>query len=430
MRTSEKPLRRRLAERATFGPSPATRAALRAEGAHGWLERQLRPEGISDVAAELRLEGLETLSLSPERAVAMAPDLKPGRDRAKRRMLQMRLRDMAHEQAAARVIRAVHGERELLEVMTDFWFNHFNVFARKGPVPLVLPQYERDVIRKHALGRFDRLLAATARSPAMLIYLDNVRSTREIGLFRKRGGLNENYARELLELHTLGVDGGYTQEDVVDTARVFTGWSIESRDRPVFRFRKLAHDSGRKTVLGEKVKGGGIDEGIGLLERLARHPSTARHVSTKLARRFVADDPPPPLVERMSRRFLETGGEIAQVLRELFLSPEFADPAHRKLKTPLEFAASAMRASDAETDGGPQTLFALFRLGEAPLHCRPPTGYPDRASDWLDAGAMLERISFSYGFAYGGIQGSSAGVHGPRAEKLALQLASPEFQWQ
>ena len=419
----------RLLQRATFGPRPGGESALRREGAEAWLERQLRPESIPDQAALVRLERLETLSLSPEMAVAGLPARGRG-DSAQRKMAQMRLRDMAQERAAARVVRAVHGERELLEVMTDFWFNHFNVFARKGPIPLVLGQYEHDVIRRHALGRFEHLLGATARSPAMLIYLDNVRSTRERGLFRKRGGINENYARELLELHSLGVDGGYTQQDVVETARVFTGWSLESRDRPVFRFRPMAHDAGRKRVLGQSVPGSGVEQGAWLLRRLARHPSTARHIATKLARRFVADDPPPQLVYRLARLFLESQGEIAILLRELFLSPEFADPANRKLKTPLEFTASALRFAEAETDGGRFMLLALFRMGEAPLHCRPPTGYPDRAAAWLDAGGMLERISFAYGFAYGGIDGTSSRVHGPQAERLALHLAAPEFQWQ
>jgi uncharacterized protein (DUF1800 family) len=248
----------------------------------------------------------------------------PSREDVRRFMkLGRRAREIARDVAGARLVRAAHDERGLREVMVDFWSNHLSVFALKGPVGGLLPHYAREVIEPHALGRFPDLLLASARSPAMLFYLDNWLSTAPGRVFRRgRGGINENYARELLELHTLGIDGGYTQDDVVQTARVFTGWSLESRRDPSFRFRPFLHDGGAKTVLGARVPGSGVEEGEALLERLALHPSTARHLARKLCARFVCDAPPPALVERAAQRYLGSAGEIRPVLREILLSRE------------------------------------------------------------------------------------------------------------
>jgi uncharacterized protein (DUF1800 family) len=242
---------------------------------------------------------------------------------------------------------------------------------------------------------------------------------------RGRGGINENYARELLELHTLGIDGGYTQDDVVQVARALTGWSLESRRDPVFRFRPFLHEDGAKTVLGARVEGSGIEEGETLLARLALHPGTARHLSRKLCARFVCDAPPAALVERAARRYLESRGEIRPVLREILLSPEFAHPANVKLKTPLRLFASALRAHAGETDGGAPALLLLARLGEVPWFARTPKGFPEEAERWLDPGSLLARMSL--GFALAGTR--LGGTRAPGGEAAALAIAAPEFQW-
>ncbi len=436
----------RLVDRATFGPRPGERARARGLGPEAWLEDQFRRARGPDPGLDLRLAAHPSLELTPEGMAGQDAfrDLRRGREpgsKEKRRMRQ-RLRQVAIDLAGARFVRAVHGERALLEVMIDFWSNHFSIFARKSRVAGLLPEFQRRVLERHALGRFDQLLLATASSPAMLVYLDNWNSTAPRGLARLaagKGGINENYARELLELHTLGVEGGYTQRDVEEVARVLTGWTLESRRRPVFRFRPRLHDTGTKRVLGRTIRGGGVEEGEKLLEQLADHPSTARHLSRKLAARFIVDDPPPALVDRAARTFQKTGGEISQVLRTILLSPEMADPAYRKLKTPLRFAASALRETDGETDGGRPVLAALGRLGEVPFFARTPAGFPEYAGAWADPGAALERMGFAFALAQGRLRGTWPGQSVPRgvppprglspAERLAVQLASPEFQW-
>jgi len=310
---------------------------------------------------------------------------------------------------AARITRAVASGRQLEEVMVDFWFNHFNVYAQKGAVRWMVPAYEREAIRPHALGRFRDLVLATARHPAMLFYLDNWLSTRADLVVPgganagRRMGLNENYARELMELHTLGVDGGYTQQDVIEVARCFTGWTI---DRPQqgggFIFRPLAHDRGAKRVLGQVIPaGGGQQDGERVIDILVRHEATARFIATKLARRFVSDDPPAALVERAAATFRRTDGDVRAVLATIFTSPEFwaADAYRAKIKTPLEVVASAVRALDGRivtgpgadaTDGGGVALAReVGRLGEPLYEAQPPTGYPDRAEAWVNTGALV-----------------------------------------
>ncbi len=445
----------RLLDRASFGPRPGDRGAIVQEGPEAWLERQLQPGQIPDPEVSERLERFPTRLLSPG-DLARGPemsDLPIARgarnpraaeppERARQRM--RRLREVGRQMAGVRVVRAVYGRRELQEVMVDFWANHFSVFALKGPLGAMLPHYERVVLRPHALGRFEDLLVAAARSPAMLFYLDNWLSSAEgsRGRGRRRSaGINENYARELLELHTVGVTGGYSQRDVVEVARTFTGWTLRSRRDPGFVFRGRLHDPGPKRVLGEAVRGDGIDEGEGLLRRLARHPATARHISQKLARRFVSDRPPEGLVSRLSEVFLEREGEIREVLRVLLLSPEFVAPEHRKLKTPLEFMASAVRVTAGETDGGRGVLSALRRLGEVPFLARTPAGYPDSVQHWIDPGAMLERIEVALALGAGRVSGTRLGAVYPTGvrtvapelpleRRSALTLASAEFQWQ
>jgi uncharacterized protein (DUF1800 family) len=318
------------------------------------------------------------------------------------------LKRSADQVAMAQLTRHVLSERQVEEVMVDFWTNHFNVFAQKGLVRLFAGDYVERAIRPNALGRFEDLLIATAKHPAMLIYLDNAQSVaaRE----GRRRGLNENYARELLELHTLGVDGGYAQKDVIDVARVLTGWSVR---RPKegglgFTFRKGAHDDGEKTILGERFPAGGNDEeGIRLLKMLAHHPATAQHLAKKLCARFVADDPPADCVETAARAYRNSDGKIGDVLRAIFDHPSFwqADNRGRKLKTPLELVASALRVLDARPDGSLKLAEVLARLGEPILRESVPTGYPEAEEDWASSGAMLSRMSFASMLASGELPG-------------------------
>ena len=419
--------------RLTYGPRPGEVDRVRRQGLRAWIDRQLAPSSIDDAALERRLAprpNRPAQSSSPQEA-----------RRAGRESVQAL--------AAEKILRAIHSERQLQEQLVDFWFNHFNVFAGKGRTALYIPQYERDAIRPHVLGRFRDLLGATAASPAMLFYLDNWLSVdsgaaerlAEVRMERRqraglapanadaqprRRGLNENYARELLELHTLGVDGGYTQDDIINVARAFTGWTIDRREtassapsrRPstgaapaadmmgdssaVFRFIPALHDRGVKRVLGQTIPaGGGIEDGLKVLDIVATHPATARHVATKLARRFVSDDPPPSLVNRAAERFLETRGDLRETVRTIVLSPEFFADAvrHVKVKTPLEFVVSAVRASGGEAFRGAEdprrVLRALQQLGMAPYMAQPPTGYDDTAEAWISPGALVTRMNIA-----------------------------------
>jgi len=437
---------RRLLARAGFGPRPGELEALRREGAEAWLARQLADPDPADPALGRRLARFPSLVAHswaelvgfemPERHRAVTPEM--------RRQLQERMPEIAREATGSRLVRAVHGSFGVREMMLDFWSNHFSVYAGKGIVGPLLPHYQTQVLRPNALGRFEDLLLAVAHSPAMLVYLDNRVSTAVRGGRRGRpvhGGINENYARELLELHTLGVDGGYTQKDVEEAARVFTGWSIRGRNQPPFVFSTVHHDRGRKRVLGETVRGEGVEEGENLLRRLARHPSTAHHISRQLVARFVSDAPPPKLVERAARRFLDSEGQIREVLATVLGSREFADPAHRKLKTPLRFALGAVRETGGSVDGRGGLIRHLARLGELPYRARTPDGFPEEARHWVDPGAMLERMNFAFSLSRGRVPGARLGAAFPEtatpgrgerlgsAEKMALGLASPEFQW-
>jgi uncharacterized protein (DUF1800 family) len=423
-----------------YGPRPGDVERVRGMGLAAYIEAQLDPSALADPAVEQALPGYPVLARSAAELVREYPLPSPQvrEQLASGRMTRQAVAQMyppewrpaviTAQMQAARVTRAVRSERQLEEVLVDFWFNHFNVYAQKGVVRFMLPAYEREAIRPHVLGRFRELVLASARHPAMLFYLDNWLSTRaDLVLPRgpsagRRLGLNENYARELMELHTLGVDGGYTQHDVVEVARCFTGWTI---DRPQqgggFVFRSLAHDRGEKRVLGRVIPaGGGREDGERVIDLLARHPATARFIATKLARRFVSDDPPPALVERAAETFQRTDGSIRAVLVTILTSPEFwsAEAYRAKIKTPLELVASAVRTLDGRLvaggpghggrgDGGRALAREVGRLGEPLYEAQPPTGYPDRAESWVNTGALLGRMNFALGLAHNRLPGTT-----------------------
>jgi uncharacterized protein (DUF1800 family) len=349
---------------------------------------------------------------------------------------------VVEELAMAKVTRAIYSERQLQQVMDDFWFNHFNVYAAKGQDKWYLTSYERDVIQPHTLGKFKDLVTATAESPAMLFYLDNFLSAdpnaaqRQAALRavrQNRGrfgrprpqppqgppakkntrGLNENYGRELMELHTLGVEGGYTQKDVSELARCFTGWTIDKpRLNPEFKFDEKLNDSGQKIVLNKKIHAGGMKDGEQAIELLARHRSTAKFISTKLARRFVSDTPPASLVARMAKTFESSDGDIRTVMHTMIYSPEFwSREAYRaKIKTPLELVISAVRALGTDVDSAMPLAQWVGRIGEPLYQCQPPTGYADNADAWVNTGALLNRLNFSLTLAGNKVRGARSDV--------------------
>jgi uncharacterized protein (DUF1800 family) len=421
--------------RLAYGPSPADLRAVEQMGVAAWIERQLRPDWISDEAVSAKLRGFPTLAQSTTELHARFPPLKlqahlAGIDTASpdaREALQAIPREdlprqIVIELLGAKLVRAVESNRQLQEVLVDFWFNHFNVSVEKGQVKWMVTSYEKDAIRPHLFGNFRELLAATAHHPAMLFYLDNWLS--------KRDGLNENYARELLELHTVGVNGGYTQADVREVARCFTGWSINMpRFIGDFTYRHPAHDPGAKVVLGVQIPaGGGQEDGERVLDLLATHPSTARFLATKLIRKFVSDQPPPELVERLASVFLKTDGHLGSVYAALFSSPEFwSDQAYAsKTKTPLKFAVSAVRALGGSTTGDVALVHQIDRMGEPLYRSQPPTGFPEAAEAWVNAGEVVNRINFGLALAANRIRGTRVEVGqylkgSPQGEEAMLE---------
>jgi uncharacterized protein (DUF1800 family) len=477
-----------LLDRFAFGARPGEVDRVLAMGLETWFARQLAAS-LAESGLEPRLRNLDALALPARELALRYPD--PGllrgmaidagviserelRDaqgedgeREARRSVELWARgqgyrperELVGQMMAAKLLRAVYAENQLREVLTDFWFNHFNVSITDNQSRGWVYAYERDAIRPHVAGAFRELLAATARHPAMLTYLDNFRSiaaagqpTTMDGELRSRGlpdrlrdrrspardrpnrpeGLNENYARELLELHTLGVDGGYTQQDVIEVARAFTGWTLlppvgrgrERADRAMeraaragglgfveegsFLFRADAHDAGAKTVLGTRLPAGrGIEDGEAVLDLVARHPATARRIAAKLAVRFVADDPPAALVDRLAATFTRTDGDLAAVLSDLVAAPEFWAPAARaaKIKSPFEVAVSALRALGAEVENPFPLLSWIGRMGEPLYAYQAPTGFPDRAGFWVNSGALLTRMNFGLELAAGRIPG-------------------------
>jgi len=360
------------------------------------------------------------------------------------------------ELSMAKMTRAVYSERQLQEVMVDFWYNHFNVYASKGADRWLITEYERDAIRPHAMGKFRDLLGATAKSPAMLFFLDNWLSADPVawkklqqemedrrqsrgGGFggqrrvppgdpaaggnpndpnaknkqKQERGLNENYGRELMELHTLGVDGGYTQDDVINVARAFTGWSIrQPRRDPEFFFEERLHDTGVKTVLGHEIHYGGMKDGEAVLDILARDPHTAHHISYELAERFVSDAPPAALVERMAQTFQKTDGDIREVLRTMIESPEFwsRESYRAKIKTPFELVASASRAVGADVAIPLMLVQWTNRIGQPLYQCEPPTGYSDKAEAWVNTGALLTRMNFALALTSNRMRGTTVNI--------------------
>ena len=467
--------------RITFGPRPGDVGMVEKMGLHNFIEQQLHPETIDDSAVDQELQQLNLLQESPSQlyalflderqqqklkkeqqasaAAAGAPVEKPVSAPATGGM--MALLQAPHTTAVIaqleddKLIRAVDSNRQLQEVLVDFWSNHFNIDMRKGPCRVLKVADDRDVIRAHIFGRFRDLLEASAKSPAMLFYLDNALSSAPRQLTdrqrenlagvmtqngddpatlpaagKKMGGINENYAREIMELHTLGVDGGYTQQDVQEVARCFTGWTID-RQTGEFKFAPFRHDNGAKVVLGHQIPaGGGIQDGETVLDILCAEPATAHHIAYEMCQRFVSDTPPESLVTRVATVFTNTGGDLRQVTEAILTSSEFLSPAafHTKIKSPLEFAVSAVRATESSITSTPdpgnfrnvranaegaailgrakavdrlsaakrQSLnWHIYELGEPLFACTPPTGYKEISKIWVSPGALIERLNFA-----------------------------------
>src|SRR5438128_8074418 len=440
--------------RLAYGPRPGDVPRVAAGGVLRWIDRQLSPDGINDdrLAQQERQFGI--LAYDRGDLAAMYTEVRRERRERKRAAGETaegsdsvgaqhaaplheqtplptpadpmipKSRRLAGEVADLAVVRAALAERQLYEVMVDFWTNHFNVYFAKGADRFLTPDYIEHTIRPRAMGKFEDLLIATAKSPAMLFYLDNWESVAPgaspqsplsarrrggQGVRRMPKGINENYARELLELHTLGVDGGYTQHDVIDVARIFTGWSIgRPQQGGDFEFHGWAHDRGEKQVLSVRFEGRrDMDEGIRLLKLLANHPATMHHVSRKLCQRFVNDDPPDGCVDDAVAAWKRSSGDMREVLRAIFHGPDFwaVQNVRAKVKTPLEFVVSAARAVAAEPDTSPRLAQVVARLGE-PLYLHvAPDGYPEREAAWVNSGALLDRMNAAVALAAGKLPG-------------------------
>ena len=467
-----------------FGARPGDVERVKSLGLENYINQQLNPEKISDSLAEDKVKDLAVLTMPtaelyekfPQQgqllrrlqARGMLPadvtEAREQRDRSDpmrnenyRKIVEDYYREnglqrpqrIMFELQASRILRAVYSERQLHEVMVDFWTNHFNIFAGKGADRWLLPAYDRDTIRPHAMGKFSALLQATAQSPAMLFYLDNFQSVspnanqdrprarrrmleqvNPPAQQQRRRGINENYARELMELHTLGVDGGYTQKDVQEVARCFTGWTIFQprggaaavnaimgeagrRNAGTFFFNARVHDDGEKIVLGHKIPaGGGIKDGLTVLDILSRHPSTAKFIATKLVRHFVSDNPPPALVDRVAAAFTKSDGDIRATLKAIFFSTEFnSTEAYRaKIKRPFELVISAIRTLGAETNGGAGTHQWIARMGEPLYGFQTPNGYSDAAESWVNTGGLLERMNFGLALASNRVTGTKVNL--------------------
>ena len=442
--------------RLAYGPRPGDVDAVVSMGVDKWIARQLDAEAIPEHGLG-QLNVLETETKSTADLVAEYPtqvevnrflrmkgpngqmlDAPPGIDTAFLRRVQARQGRLNSQVLPAKMIRAISSDRQLLEVMTNFWENHFSVYTGKA-VPWALTQYDREVIRPHALGKFKDLLRAVATSPEMMFYLDNWQSavdslhanaeehawvvrrlassdseTRAFARLPHRrpgqNGLNENYARELMELHTLGVDGGYSQQDVVNVARAFTGWTLDTPALGAkFLFRPETHDADEKVVLGHVLAAGrGMEDGEEVLKILAASPATARFITTKLARHFISDDPPASVIDRCSRAYLSSDGDIRETMRCIVSGPEFFSRAAygAKVKTPFELVASTIRAVAGVGDTTQRLPQQAARLGQPIFGRSTPDGWPDRGEEWLNSGAVLNRINFALSVAGGAIPGS------------------------
>ena len=399
--------------RLAFGPTLEEFQYVKSIGIERYIAEQLDPDSIPEsIELRYRLTKLDTLKLNPvqlrqlygplPRLRGFKPD--PEAEKAQRERARLVLQDAAE----ARILRAVLSRRQLQEVMVDFWFNHFNVFSGKGLDDVWIANYEQQAIRPLVLGRFRDLLYATTKHPAMLVYLDNTLSTApgSPGARGKQKGLNENFAREVMELHTLGADGGYTQEDVITLARILTGWTVNPPDARAYPgyaavFEGARHDYSPKVFLGQAIKSRGKAEGEEALDILAHSPKTARHIAFELAQYFVADDPSPALVERLAARFIETDGNIREVLKTLFASREFWDSSGQKYKTPYQFVVSAERAAGVPVVNVRPLLAAMDQLGMPLYGCLTPDGYKNTEDAWLSPDATTRRIGFATALARG-----------------------------
>jgi uncharacterized protein (DUF1800 family) len=442
--------------RLSFGPRPGDLEHIQAVGVEGYIKEQLSPQALKQPPELKRqLQQLSTLQLAPMQ-VLQTYRPQQNQSEAERKAAQQRKRQPLSEAQQARLMQAIASPRQLEEVMVNFWFNHFNVSADKGNVKFWIGDYEQNAIRPHALGSFRDLLGATAQHPAMLFYLDNWLNTapNSPGARGQFKGLNENYARELLELHTLGVNGGYTQADVVATAEALTGWGIprprQAEQYPQgFHFDAARHDNRPKTVLGTSITGSGQAAGEQVLDLLAKHPATARQISYKLAQYFVADQPPQPLVKRLADRYLKTEGDIRAVLDTLFHSSEFWDPKYRgtKFKTPYEYVLSTVRARGSGVTIEPQQILGMLnQLGMPLFRCRTPDGYAHTQAEWLNPEAVTRRVSIATLIARSG-QGAAADpamravgdqisphtqsiiAASPQHLRAALMLGSPDLMY-
>jgi uncharacterized protein (DUF1800 family) len=463
-----------------YGPRPGDVERVKKMGLKSYLQQQLLPETIDDSAVETKLAGLTTITMSAaELSEAFREEQEEQRRRQKERAEAEKEKEANAQAGAAqdkpaeprrpamdmkevsdrisvrtvaelqneKIIRAVASERQFQEVLVDFWSNHFNIDIRKNACRVLKTVDERDVIRAHVFGKFRDLLTASAKSPAMLVYLDNAQNAAPRDPNRRqrgnadpearppmRGGLNENYAREIMELHTLGVDGGYTQQDVIEVALCFTGWTLNPREGS-FLFTPGRHDNGKKTVLGHSIAGGGIKDGEEVIDILCRHPSTAKFIATKLCRRLVSDDPPPSLVERVAKTFLDTDGDLRKVYEAIIFSPEFFSPAayRAKIKSPFEYAVSAVRLTGtpiepkaglldpklrraAETGatferGGDRANrmprkslnMRIIEMGQTLFAYQAPTGWPEDSRKWVSTGALIARLNFALAFTSHGV---------------------------
>jgi uncharacterized protein (DUF1800 family) len=380
--------------RQTFGPRIDERTQVAEIGLTAWIEEQLTPESIDDAPAGWRIRRFDVLSMSAGQL----------RDRSDQLFDAYDPWPVANDFRQASLLRQIYSNRQLYEVMVEFWSDHFNISMQKGDCWFLKIVDDREVIRKHALGNFRDLLHASAHSPAMLVYLDNQSNLKDAP--------NENYARELLELHTLGVDGGYTQGDVMELARCLTGWTVkESFFLGEYTFDEALHDPGVKTILGTMIQPTGQSEAEQMLDLLAVHPSTAQFIASKLVRRFIADDPPAELVERAAQTFLQANGDIKSVLRVILLDglthPEWVRP---KIKRPLNFMVSALRMLGAQTDGAPVLHERLGLMGQSPFTWPTPDGFPDVASAWM--GNLLPRWKFALDLAAKRIEGTQIDIQG------------------
>ncbi len=453
--------------RVGFGARPGDVDLVQKMGIRAYIEQQLNPDSISDARASDQVAHLASLHMSQEEIFKHYPQpqdlakelgIAKADQAANRGKIQEYMKanmlerpaQLLQELTANKIVRGVESDRQLEEVMTDFWFNHFNIYWDKGSDRWLTTDYETNVIRPHALGKFKDLLLATAKSPAMLFYLDNHLSTApapavqaalqkrqannpKAKAAKRKPGINENYGRELMELHTLGVDGGYTQKDVSEVARAFTGWTIDRpRQSAQFIFRPAMHDRGEKTVLGHRIPANrGMQDGEQVIDILAHHPSTAHFIATKLVRRFVNDDPPKSLVDKVAATYMKTDGDIREMLRTIFYSDEFMAPENigNKMKTPFEYAVSAIRALGGDTGGNQQIAKAISTMGQPLYQYQPPTGFPDRADYWMSDGALVARLNFAVTLASNRIPDTRVKLNGFKdAQAAALFLGSPDFQ--